>query len=701
MKITILISGGGTNLQEIIDRINDGVLGPDAQINQVISNRKKAYGLERANNFSIPAIYLPWIKKNSDDKLAESRQQYELRLLKQITNSPYGQPQLIVLAGWMHILGEQILTNLNQINIPVINLHPALPGAFPGVDAIGQAYTAWTEGKLNPPITGCMVHKVIPEIDAGEVLATAEVPILPDDTLESLTARIRYIEKPTLINGIMKIFSEIEDSRDITRKLSLRNIELQQKYKITSGKVRDIWRIGHGLLALVSSNRFSSFDRHICNIPKKGYHLTEISRWWFKKTTPIIRNHMVFSNKNIMIVKECDVIPIEVVVRAYITGSTSTSLWTNYNICPVNERVYCGIKFPEGLKKNQKLDKLVITPTTKDKEHDVPISKSQIIKNSRKFANITLEEWEYIERKALELFHFASVTVARMGLILVDTKMEFGRDCKGRIVLIDEVFTPDSSRYWVASSYKERFLIGQSPERLDKDLIREWVASRCDPYDTNIDIPEIPLKLVKTVYDCYKNFYKDLIGENSMLTVSDFYTNSNSDSESDSGVDVDNFMPSSESGLITNIEDELDNYFFKFHSPICVILTDCFDQDSKPIIKIIQDKLHQLNIYSIIRECSPYRDTSKLLCILEDYCQEVDDGRKMVFCCVSKNPSSLSGIVSGNTSVPVITCPIMNDYCYINQVSDDPISFVTNPTYCAVHIKKILSLGKNKRQFLN
>ena len=528
------------------------------------------------------------------------------------------------------------------------------------MDAIGQAFRAFKEGKMGDnPKTGCMAHIVIPEIDAGEVLATSEVPIKADDTEESLAKRVHWIEKPTLIRGILEMIRRHESD-------SMSSSD-ETEYKIRKGKVRDIWHIGYGLLAMVTSNRISGFDRHLGNVPKKGLYLTETSAWWFKKTRCMIPNHMVYNHQNIMIVKECKPIPIEVVVRGYMSRSrTSTSLWVNYQKSPV----YCGIEFPPGLTANCKLPKPVVTPTTKEEDHDRPISRDDIINGN---FGVTEEEWDYIERKALELFDYASSCVAQAGLILADTKFEFGRDKKGRIILIDEIFTPDSSRFWKYDTYNSMLQNGLDPESLDKDLIRKWVADQGDPYDPEFLVPQIPPDVITRVERSYYEFYKSLDNDRGGFSR----------------------MNPSDNGLCEDVVNFLDNYFFRFHSPICVIITDSLDHENRLVVDKITSTLQELNVYSFVQSLSPFKDTGRLLCVLDDYSEDVDTGRKIVFCCVSNNPSALAGIVSCNTSVPVITCPVIKDLSFLNQKCDVSLNFVLNPINCAKQVNKILSLGKH------
>ncbi len=270
---------------------------------------------------------------------------------------------------------------------------------------------------------------------------------------------------------------------------------------IYNGKVRDIYSLGDNYLLLKATDRVSSFDRHIGIIPGKGELLNKMSKYWFYKTKHIIPNHLLSTEKNVALVKRCKPIMLEIVVRGYITGSTSTSLWTHYKN---GERNYCGITLPDGLQKNQILKQPIITPTTKGKI-DKPISKQEIINEG--YLNET--DCDFIFKKALELFNYGQSIASNAGFILVDTKYEFGRDSQGNIILMDELHTCDSSRFWRKETYENRFSKKIEPEKLDKDCIRDWVKSMCDPY--NDKIPEIPKEIINKAYNSYKSFYESII----------------------------------------------------------------------------------------------------------------------------------------------------------------------------------------------
>ncbi|OCH96995.1 phosphoribosylaminoimidazolesuccinocarboxamide synthase [Legionella jamestowniensis] len=270
------------------------------------------------------------------------------------------------------------------------------------------------------------------------------------------------------------------------------------------GKVRDYYDLGEHIM-LVTTDRLTAFDRPLALIPYKGQVLNLTSAWWFEQTAKIVPNHLVtIPDPNVIIAKKCTVFPIEFVVRGYITGSTSTSLWTQYN---QGSREYCGLTFPEGLKKNQKLPYPVLTPTTKEKIHDRPISPQNIIAEGW----MTEEDWLQASALALRLYQAGVEIAEKHGLILVDTKYEFGRDSSGNIVVVDEIHTPDSSRYWLADSYQARMAEGLEPENIDKEFLRLWFSKNCDPYQDEV-LPKAPESLITELASRYIQLYEMITG---------------------------------------------------------------------------------------------------------------------------------------------------------------------------------------------
>ena len=252
------------------------------------------------------------------------------------------------------------------------------------------------------------------------------------------------------------------------------------------GKVREAYDLPDGRRIMISTDRQSAFDHVLAAVPHKGQVLNETARFWFEKTEDICPNHVLsYPDPNVIVATKLDMLPVEMVVRDYMTGSTETSIWPRYER---GERVLYGIEFPDGLVKNQKLAETILTPTTKAEqgEHDAPITPAEIVEQGL----LSQAQWDALAEISLALFARGREIAAANGLILVDTKYEFGLDGEGRITLADEVHTPDSSRYWKQDSYAERLANGQEPEGLDKEFLRLWVRERCDPY--NEPVPDIP-----------------------------------------------------------------------------------------------------------------------------------------------------------------------------------------------------------------
>ncbi|RZC63429.1 hypothetical protein C5167_025188 [Papaver somniferum] len=268
------------------------------------------------------------------------------------------------------------------------------------------------------------------------------------------------------------------------------------------GKVRDIYDSGD-YLVMVTTDRQSAFDRVLASIPFKGQVLNQTSLWWFDKTRHITPNAVVSSpDKNVTIAKRCSVFPVEFVVRGFVTGSTDTSLWTVYKN---GVRNYCGNALPEGMEKNEKLSANILTPTTKAVDHDVAVTPDEIIKRGL----MTPDDYDEVSSKALSLFEFGQRVALEHGLLLVDTKYEFGKGADGTIYLIDEIHTPDSSRYWIANSYEERFHNGLEPENVDKEFLRLWFKDHCNPYEDKV-LPDAPKELVSELAWRYIFLYETI-----------------------------------------------------------------------------------------------------------------------------------------------------------------------------------------------
>lgn len=299
------------------------------------------------------------------------------------------------------------------------------------------------------------------------------------------------------------LLARIKMSKDKKLK-TIKSIDLKGFGKKHQGKVRDFYIVGDKRI-IATTDRISAFDVILGLIPGKGAVLNQLSAFWFEKTSDIVPNHLIsVPDPNIMIVKNTKLIPIEMVVRGYISGVTNTSIWGSYQ---KGERVIYGVKFPDGLKKNQKLSKPVITPTTKaESGHDERLTESEIIK--RKI--ITPKVWRQMKKAALALFTRGTKICNKAGIILVDTKYEFGLDRSGKLMLIDEIHTPDSSRFWIKKTYLPRFKKGLEPENFDKEFLRLWYAKR--GYTGDGRPPKMPSSLAKAVSQRYKQIYKKITG---------------------------------------------------------------------------------------------------------------------------------------------------------------------------------------------
>ena len=255
--------------------------------------------------------------------------------------------------------------------------------------------------------------------------------------------------------------------------------------RLYEGKVRDNYS-SDGERIIVVTDRISAFDRVLGTLPYKGQVLNGLAAWWFDETEAIAPNHVIeVPDPNVMVGIECEPLPVEMVVRAYITGVTSTSIWTHYD---QGKRVFCGHQLPDGLRKHQRLPDPILTPSTKAEhgDHDVSVSREEILATDR----ISARDFDEAAAYAMALFAHGQRVCADRGLILVDTKYEFGKTPEGRIVVIDEIHTPDSSRYWYASSYQDRFDTGEDPESFDKEYVRRWLSVQ--GFKGDGPIPAIP-----------------------------------------------------------------------------------------------------------------------------------------------------------------------------------------------------------------
>lgn len=278
----------------------------------------------------------------------------------------------------------------------------------------------------------------------------------------------------------------IEDALRTTLSRPLERTDFPSLGEKYEGKVRDNYTSGDGKRTIITTDRISAFDRVLGTLPLKGQLLNWIATWWFERTRSIADNHVIsVPDPNVLVAHQCTPLPVEMVVRAYLTGSTSTSIWVHYER---GARVFCGHPLPEGMKKHQRLPEPILTPSTKAAhgDHDVSASRDDILE----LTGMPAEEFDTAARMAMSLFAFGQKTCAERGLILVDTKYEFGKTKDGKIVIIDEIHTPDSSRFWFSNTYEERLASGKDPESFDKEYVRRYLADK--GFRGDGPIPAIP-----------------------------------------------------------------------------------------------------------------------------------------------------------------------------------------------------------------
>lgn len=439
---------------------------------------------------------------------------------------------------------------------------------------------------------------------------------------------------------------------------TLTGVDLEGLGEKRSGKVRDYYEWENKLI-LVTTDRISAFDRVLGTIPNKGQVLNQLSAFWFEKTEDIVANHMIATpDPNVMVAKKCQAYPIEMVVRGYISGVTKTSLWNNYSL---GKRKIYGINFPSGLKKNQKLKQAVITPTTRGTGpggHDEKITREEIL--ARKI--IPKKVYERMEKVALKLFKRGQEVCEKVGLILVDTKYEFG-DNHGELTLIDEIHTPDSSRFWIRDTYRERWNKGLEPDNFDKEFFRLWYAE--NNYSGDGTPPEMPAAYRKKVSQRYIELYEKVTGKE--------------------------FVPN-EGKVVDRIKKNLKPLMDQ------VIIVVGSEKD-KDFVAQIEAKLRELQVSYSVYFASAHKQPRKVLAILERY-QNL--GTKVVAITVAGRSNALSGFVAANSDLATIACPpfkdmsdyLVNIHSSLQMPSQVPVMTVIDPGNAALAADRILKIGK-------
>ncbi|MGQ9851327.1 MAG: phosphoribosylaminoimidazolesuccinocarboxamide synthase [Aggregatilineaceae bacterium] len=274
---------------------------------------------------------------------------------------------------------------------------------------------------------------------------------------------------------------------------------------VERGQVRDNYELTDGRRVLVSTDRFSVYNQHVGLVPYKGQVLNQLTSWWFEQTADIVPNHVIdVPDPNVTIALKANPLPIAVVVRGFISGVTPTSLWQQYQ---EGQRIIYGITFPDGLRKNQELPTPIVTATAKTfgRVHEHPLTQEEVIA-----AGVSPALWERIQSVALKLFQRGRQLCILADLILVDSKYEFGLDLNGDLVLIDELHTPDSSRFWRSDTYDECFETGEEPENFDREFVRLWYQAQ--GYQPNDVLPPLSDDMIVTISQRYQRVYELLTG---------------------------------------------------------------------------------------------------------------------------------------------------------------------------------------------
>ena len=633
LQLAVLSSGKGTNLLAIIKAVKNGII--PCKICVVCTN-KKCDAHDIATQYKIPTIQSisPEFKNKSE------REEYDINLANLLKKAT---PDIVVLVDWLHILTNKFIDKFRNI----INLHPALPNTFKGANAIEDAFAAYHNGKIK--YSGVMVHRVIPRIDSGPVVSEMVVPMSPTDTLEVFVENIKAHEKTCLISAIAILVGE-HNKFIITSRNSF----------VYEGKVRTVRDIGYDCLLLEASDKLSAFNSHRCIVPNKGRCLNMMSEWWFKNTSHIIPNHYLWSCGKYMVVKKTTPIKLEVIVRGYLTGSSCTSVWNMYD---AGQRNIYGYDFEDGMEQHQKLDNPIITPTTKNND-DQPITEKEIINQGL----LSKKNWGLVSKAAMELYKFGVLESKKKGLCLVDTKYEFGRDVDGNIILIDEIHTCDSSRFWYI---QDESYTDVSPKKIDKDMVRDWLHQNCeDVYNNN---PAIPKEVVKDVTAAYVNYTK--------LLFNDEPSRQNSITLSQTS---DNWTWETAKNIYLN--------YYK-NGIVCIVAGSITDEAH---VKKIATCLSNRNIYTSILYCSADKNTKKII----NYIEKHDSyDRRMIWVTVAGLSNALSGVIAANSRYPVIGCPpfvdktdmIVNINSTLQCDSNVPVMTILDPINVALAISKIFS----------
>lgn len=431
-----------------------------------------------------------------------------------------------------------------------------------------------------------------------------------------------------------------------------------QLKKIHAGKVRDSIRIDDQQRMIVVTDRISAFNKNLKNaIPSKGGVLNSLTNFWFNKTKHIIDNHFIKQiDENISIVKEAQPIKVEMIVRAYLTGS----MWRGYQ---QGQRVFSGVEVPDGLKKNQKFPNPILTPTTKDKD-DTEITEEEILRRGL----VDKAGYQEMKEKALELFRFGSKYLEERGIILVDTKYEFGL-VDGKLILIDEIHTPDSSRFWDKKDYENN---PEKAEQIDKEFVRQWMLQhKKDGKVPEVLTPEVVAETSKR----YKEIYKIITGkeykESALPIKTRIYHN----------LVRQNYIKPGYVGLVMGSKSDV------------------------PHAEKIQSHMEKFDVKKQMRIISAHKNGERLT----EFAEQINNAIEPVsIIAIAGRSNGLGGALAANLNVPVINCPpfsdktdlMLNINSSLIMPSNTPAVTVVHPDNAALAAIRSLQIPSFKEQML-
>lgn len=670
MRVIFLTSGSGSTAYNISKKINNNefinlgfVYEPNAEIEGRIANLKQ-------NNNQIQNFYRIIRENFENNDLFHTDIFNTIKVVK---------PDVIILAGWMHIIPASFIKNANKLGINIINLHPTLQYQLIGRDIYPKIWKMYLDGMIRE--TGCIVHYVSNKLDRGDVIHELKLDLTKCASFEDYHTKMygdgdnnEGLEKQCLWEALYKLRDKNEESKkevlDITPGSFSKVNGLVLKHR---GKVRDIYEannstgIYNDYLFVMTSDRISANDIVIAYLPQKGYLLNQINAFWHKLFG--ISQMVCSTNANLMVIHKMRAIPLEIIVRRRITGS----LWKAYSQNGL--RIINGYELREGMVEGDLFDEPIITPTTKG-THDIPITFAEIVEQGI----LNKCEMKIVEEKACGLFKMGEKYMKRLGIEMIDTKFEFAFDRTGNIEIIDEVFTPDSSRFIVDGV------------RMDKDILRRWAHENevfilAHPVgDDGCRAVQLPKEIYKRLLLNYSSFLDKLLSNQLNIKCVDDDNDNNDNDNNYFGVDY----------YIRNKQTIFNHAISKLVKYVVILAGS--KSDSSHVEKI-RAELAKVDILAFVHYSSAHKNTVDVMELLQYY--EYQYNAKIVYITCAGLSNALSGVVSANVSRPVIACPPFADkadyqvniHSTLQMPSGVPSACILRPDNVAGFCKRILSLS--------